>query len=166
MARTKLIPDTDILYTVRQRMIEGGERAASFSAISTATGLSAPALVLRFGSQPKMCQAALRAAWTELTSRANAELSTTKNVQSFLKHQADYVDIPILLALSQADPTSLAAASQWRATIETTLAKYFGDGAQGRHRAGLVFAAWQGRLSWTAAGGKTFRLGEVIRNLP
>jgi hypothetical protein len=28
-----------------------------------------------------------------------------------------------------------------------------------------MFAAWQGRLLWDTAGGKTFRLGEALRKL-
>lgn len=166
MARTKLIPDADILYTVRHRMIEGGRRAASFSAIAAATGLSAPALVLRFGSQAQMCQAALNAGWAELTLRAKADLPPSKNIQSYLKHQADYINIPALLNLSQGDETTMTAASIWRAAVESTLARHFGDGPQGRNAAGLLFAAWQGRLAWTTVGGKSFRLGAVIRNLP
>jgi hypothetical protein len=166
MARTKLIPDADILYTVRHRMIEGGTRAASFSTIAAATGLSAPALVLRFGSQAQMCQAALIAGWAELTLRAKVDLPPSKNIQSYLKHQADYIDIPALLTLSQGDEATRTAASTWRAAVETTLARHFGDGLQGRNAAGLVFAAWQGRLAWTAAGGKSFRFGALIRNLP
>lgn len=165
MARLKRIPDSEVLYSVLQHLLSEGERAATFSAIATATGLSAPALVLRFGSQAQMCQAALRAAWAELISRANVELGTTKDVQTFLKNQSDYVDIPALLTLSQRDQITLAAATLWRNAVETTLARHYGGGTKGRNSAALIFAAWQGRLAWAEAGGKTFRLAEVIRSL-
>lgn len=164
MARSKQIPDADILYSVLQRILTEGERAATFSAIATATGLSAPALVLRFGSQAQMCQAALRAAWAELITRAHLDLSSPKDVQNFLKAQSDYVDIPALLTLSQRDHITLAAATLWRNTVETNLARHYSGGPKGRNAAALVFAAWQGRLAWSDAGGKTFRLAEVIRS--
>ena len=156
MARTKQIPDSEILYSVLQRLTSEGDRAATFSAISTATGLSAPALVLRFGSHAQMCQAALRAAWADLIERANVDLTTTKDVQNFLKNQSEYVDIPALLTLSQRDQITLAAATLWRTTIETNLARHYGSGPKGRNAAALVFAAWQGRLAWSEAGGKPF----------
>jgi len=165
MARTKQIPDSEILYSVLQRLLTEGDRAATFSAIATATGLSAPALVLRFGSQAQMCQAALRAAWADLIERANVDLGTTKDVQNFLKNQSEHIDIPALLTLSQRDHITLAAATLWRNTVETNLARHYGAGPKGRNSAALVFAAWQGRLAWAEAGGKTFRLAEVIRSL-
>lgn len=165
MARMKRIPDSEVLYSVLQHLLTEGERAATFSAIATATGLSAPALVLRFGSQSQMCQAALRGAWAELTNRATVELTSAKDVQNFLKIQSEYVDIPALLTLSLRDETTLAAATLWRNAVETTLAGHYGAGPKGRNAAALVFAAWQGRLAWSEAGGKTFRLAEVIRSL-
>lgn len=165
MSRMKRVPDSEVLYSVLQRMLSDGEAAATFSAIATATGLSAPALVLRFGTKAQMCQLALRDGWAELTRRAEAGLTLGKGVQSFLKSQSDYVDIPALLALSQGDPATRAAASLWRETIETALSRHFGGGLKGRNAAGLVFAAWQGRLAWAETGGKSFRLGEVIRGL-
>lgn len=165
MARIKRIPDSEVLYSVLQHLLTEGERAATFSAIATATGLSAPALVLRFGSHAQMCQAALRAAWADLIERANVELATSKDVQNFLKTQSDHVDIPALLTLSQRDQITLAAATLWRNTVETNLARHYGSGPKGRNSAALIFAAWQGRLAWSEAGGKTFRLAEVIRSL-
>lgn len=165
MSRIKRIPDSEVLYCVLQHLLTEGERAATFATISTATGLSAPALVLRFGSQAQMCQAALRSAWAELIARANVDLSRVKDVQSFLKNQSDYADIPTLLTLSQRDEITLAAATLWRNAVETALARHYGGGPKGRNAAALTFAAWQGRLAWAEAGGKTFRLAEVIRSL-
>ena len=163
MSRAKQIPDSEILLSVLHRILGGGFRAATFSAIAAATGLSAPALVLRFGSQGQMCQMALRAAWAELQQRAQPDLS--KGVQDYLKHQSEFADIPAMLTLSLSDQTTLAAATAWREIVETTLARHFGGGMRGRHAAGLTFAAWQGRLAWADAGGKSFRLGELIRGL-
>ncbi len=166
MARTKQISDEQILYTVRQRLLDGGDKAAAFSAIAAATGLSAPALALRFGTQANMCQAAILAGWADLQSRAAANLGdSAKDVQSYLRAQSDAADIPALLTLSARAPETMLAAAQWREQVETALANHYGGGLKGRSAAGLVFAAWQGRMAWTPAGGKTFRLAEVIRSL-
>jgi hypothetical protein len=161
----KQIPDSEILLSVLHRILGQGQRAATFSAISAATGLSASALVLRFGSQPMMCQTALRAGWAELILRAAPDLATAKGLQDYLKHQSEFADIPAMLTQSLSDKTTLAAATEWRGIVESTLARHFGGGMRGRHAAGLTFAAWQGRLAWAEAGGKSFRLGELIRGL-
>lgn len=148
MARKKVIPDTEILHIVRQCLLDGGDRSASFAAIAAETGLSAPTLVLRFGTQPQMCRAAILAGWADLQSRAAADLGTTaKDVQTYLRGLSDAADIPALLTLSARDPATLAAASQWREVAEAALARHYGGGLRGRSAAGLIFAAWQGRLA-------------------
>lgn len=169
MSRRKLISDAAILTIVRERLLRGGERAVSFRDVAAATGLSAPALVLRFGSQAAMVSAALQAAWADLTKLAQSAAQdmgrSPKDVQEFLKRQADFADLPALLAHSLRSPEARSAATAYRSEVEAILAAHFGGGISGRNAAGLVFAAWQGRLAWGEAGGKTYRLGELIRSL-
>lgn len=168
MARKKIISDADILTTVLARLLQGGDRAISLREVARATGLSAPALVLRFKSQHAMMIAALVQGWAILhqdAERAAQDLGGgAKSVQDLLKHQAELIDIPALLTHSLRDKQAAAAANAYREKIEAILAQRFGGGAKGRNAAGAIFAAWQGRLAWGEAGGKSFRFGELIRS--
>ncbi len=167
MSRKKSISDEAILSIVRERLLREGEKAVSFREVAGATGLSAPALVLRFGSQSAMVSASLVAGWQTLMHLASAATESLgdspKDLQAFLKLQSDMVDIPALLAHSLRDSNARGAALAHRAKVEEILAQRLGGGIKGRNAAGLIFAAWHGRLAWSDAGGKTFRLGEVIR---
>lgn len=169
MARPKLISDAAVLAIVRERVLRAGDKAVSFREVAAATGLSAPALVLRFSSQNAMVSAALVAGWdglAQLAQSARANLGPTpKSVQDYLKLQADFIDIPALLTHSLRDPAAKAAASAYRAQVEAILAQHYGGGLAGRNAAGAVFAAWQGRMAWADAGGKTYRFGELLRSL-
>ena len=169
MSRTKLISDAAILAIVRERLLRSGEKAVSFREVAGATGLSAPALVLRFGSQSAMVGGALQAAWADLTKLAQSAAQdmgrSPKDVQEFLKIQTDFTDLPALLSHSLRIPAARTAASAYRAEVEAILAAHFGGGISSRNTAGLIFAAWQGRLAWGDAGGKTYRFGELIRSL-
>jgi AcrR family transcriptional regulator len=167
MSRPKLISDAAVLAIVRERLLREGARAVSFREVGAATGLSAPALVLRFSSQAAMVSAALVAGWHDLTALAKTSGKALgpgpKDVQDFLKQQADLIDIPMLLAQSLHDAPARAAAIAYREVVEGILAQHYGGGIAGRNTAGLVFAAMQGRMAWGDAGGKTFRLGEFLR---
>lgn len=167
MSRPKLISDAAVLAIVRERLLREGARAVSFREVGAATGLSAPALVLRFSSQSAMVSAALVAGWHALTALAmtlGKDIGPNpKDVQDFLKQQADHVDIPALLAHSLHDAPAHAAAITYREAVEAILAQYYGGGIEGRNTAGLVFAAMQGRMAWGDTGGKTFRLGAFLR---
>lgn len=170
MARPKLISDAAILAIVRERLLRAGEKAVSFREVAGATGLSAPALVLRFSTQPAMISAALVAAWHELTELAQAggrHLGpNARDVQDFLKQQSDWGNIPALLVHSLRDGPACAAASAYRTAVEGILAAHYGGTAAAHHKAGLVFATTLGRMAWHEAGGKTFRFGEFLRHLP
>lgn len=169
MSRPKLISDTAILAIVRDRLLRGGEKAVSFREVASATGLSAPALVLRFSNQNAMVSAALQNGWEDLCALAATRARTlgpsAKDLQEFLKQQADLIDIPALLAASMRDAQARTAASAYRTQIEDILANHFGGGIKGRSAAAHIFAAWHGRMAWSEAGGKTFRFSELIRSL-
>ena len=40
-----------------------------------------------------------------------------------------------------------------------------GPGAKARESAALLFAAWQGRMLWTGAGGPGFRLRDAVKRI-
>jgi hypothetical protein len=115
-----------------------------------------------------MVRAALLAEWGRLSqavSDAEAEaLVSAKGAQALLKH----LPLPTIqvLALSLKDEGLATAAAHWRDLVETALATRRGGGAKGREAAALIFAAWQGRVLWEAAGGKSFRLAEMLKALP
>lgn len=172
MPRKKLIPDLEVFATIRSLMSASGEKAASFAAVSRATGLAGATLVQRFGSQERMVQAALMAAWEALEARtaeasAVAELSP-KGTLALLKALAPKppdTDDPRLLDAHLRDPALRARAAEWRGQVEQALALRLGGGAKGQELAAIVFSAWQGQLSWQHAGGKGFRLKELLKRL-
>lgn len=169
MARKKLIPDADILALVLQKLLTEGDKAVSFGLIAATSGLAAPTLVQRYGSRDAMVGQALAASWAaleDLTAATEAEaLVSAKGAQGLLKDIGGLVDIPALLAASQRDKTLMDRATAWRKFVESALAVRLGGGVKGRDAGALMFAAWQGRLLWDAAGGKTFRLGEALRRV-
>ncbi len=172
MPRRKIIPDHEVFAQIRHLIVASGDKAATFGAVSRATGLAAPTLVQRYGSQEGMVRAALMAAWDDLDQRteaaeADAELSP-KGAQAMLKALgSDAADAPdlTLLAADFRDPPLRARAERWRARMEQALSLRFGGGAKGKDMAAILFAAWQGQVLWQAAGGKSFRLKDAIKRL-
>lgn len=168
MARPKLQDDTKILAHLMAALAESGEKALTFGVISQRCGLAPATLSQRFGSVEGMIRAAGCAEWARLTvALHDAEddaLASAKGVQALLKH------LPIpgaqLLALSLRDAELTKAAETWRSEVEAALAKRRGGGAKGRDAAALIFAAWQGRALWEAAGGKSFRLSDLMKVMP
>lgn len=172
MARPRSIPDSQIYAAIRQLLSRDGEKAASFGAVARATGLAAPTLVQRYGSQAGMIRAALLDAWDRLdaaTSNAmtSADMSA-KGAQALLKALAD--DAPdadgiALLASDFRDPALRDRAAAWRHRVEDALAIRLGGGGKGREVAAILFAAWQGQALWQAAGGKSFKMKDAVKRL-
>lgn len=169
MARKKSIPDLEILDHVLQLLLVEGEKAVSFASVSAICGLAAPTLVQRYGTRDAMVKSAILASWDALDkiseSSSDEAFLSPKGAQSLLKNITSSVDIPALLAVSQRDKDLNERAIRWRNQIETALGNRLGGGTKGREAGALVFAAWQGRLLWNGAGGKSFRLGEALRRL-
>ena len=149
-----------------------GERAASFGAVSRATGLAAPTLVQRYGSQEGMVRAALLDGWDALvratdTAEGLSDLSV-KGAQMLVKAlgeaTGDAADLPLLVRHLD-DPTLRLRAMAWRVRVEQALAVRLGGGAKGREAAALLFAAWQGQLLWQAAGDRGFKLKDAVKRL-
>ncbi len=172
MPRKKLIPDQEVFAIVRGLIAISGEKAASFGAVSRATNLAGATLVQRFGSQERMVKAALMAAWDALdaqtaTAAAEAELSP-KGALSLLKvlsPKAQEADDPRLLGADLRDPALRARAGIWRDQVERALALRLGGGPKGQELAAIVFSAWQGQLLWQKAGGKGFRLKNLVKRV-
>lgn len=172
MPRVKLISDQEVFVIIRRLIGTSGDKAATFGAVSRATGLAGATLVQRFGTQDGMVRAALLSAWDDLDAQtalaeATADL-TPKGAQALLKSLTPTTDAggePSLLAADFRDPALRARAGQWRERVELALALRFGGGSKGQEVAAIVFSAWQGQLLWTMVGGKSFRLKDVIKRL-
>ena len=169
MARQKSIPDTEILSLALQHLLSDGEKSVSFASVAALCGLAAPTLVQRYGSRDAMVKSAIAHGWNRLQAAtltaSDDALISAKGAQSLLKEVANSVDIPALVAVGARDKDLTKDAAGWRAQVESALSDRLGGGTKGREAAGLMFAAWQGRLMWDAAGGKSFRLGEALRKL-
>jgi AcrR family transcriptional regulator len=168
MARTKLISDRDVFQQVLALLLQNGEKAVTFSAISAATGLAPTTLVQRFGSCAAMISGAISQAWQELAAlvdAASTDAAANKGVPGLLKLLTGSVDPGALLTLSLRDPVLMEQAKDWRGKVEQAIASRLEVSAKAKETAALIFAAWQGRMLWGAGGGKGFRLGDAIKRL-
>jgi hypothetical protein len=117
-----------------------------------------------------MLERAILAAWDRLDYATNAaigeSLNSGKGAQALLKSLSAAEDTCRLLSASQAFGATHERAKSWRVTVEAALAKRLGgSGLQARETGARLFALWQGRMSWQETGGKTFRMGEAIKEL-
>lgn len=167
MARPKTQTDDEIFAHLMAGLADLGEKSLTFGAISRRCGLAPATLAQRFGTVDAMVRAALLAEWARLcaaisTTEADA-LNSSKGAQALLKHLPS--PSASLLALSLRDDVLRQAAENWRAQVEAAVATRRGGGSKGREAAALIFAAWQGRQSWETAGGKSFRLADLLKAL-
>lgn len=169
MARKKSISDTHVLNLVLQQLLTDGEKSVSFASVSAICGLAAPTLVQRYGTRDAMVKLAILDGWDRLEAATLAASDdafvSAKGAQTMLKDVGTCVDIPALTSASTRDKDLNLRATRWREQVELALSDRLGGGTKGREAGGLMFAAWQGRLLWDAAGGKSFRLGEALRKL-
>lgn len=168
MTRRKTLSDTEIAAHLLDALAEKGAKALTFGTISQRSGLAPATLAQRYGSVDGMVRHALACEWARLSQdvsevHSEAHLST-KGAQALLKNLA--TPSAEVLSLSLRDAELCKAAETWRAQVEAAIAARRGGGSRGRESAAMIFAAWQGRFLWDAAGGKTFRLSDLIKALP
>lgn len=168
MARPRALDDPSIFAHVLESLSSTGEKTLSFGKIAALCGLAPATLAQRYGSVDAMIRAALLFEWKRLSSaveaaEADARVSP-KGAQALLKHLP--TPSPHVMALSIRDDMTTAAATEWRTKVETALASRRGGGSKGKEAAALIFAAWQGRQIWDSAGGKSFRLADMLKALP
>jgi AcrR family transcriptional regulator len=168
MARTKTQSDADLVAHLLAILAEHGEKGLTFGVLSQRCGLAPATLAQRFGSVEAMVRRAILSEWDRLSlavSELEAEAHiSSKGAQALLKSIPP--PSPHVLALSLRDPDLRTAAEAWRGQVEAALAARRGGGSRGRDAAAMIFAAWQGRCLWDAAGGKGFRLSELLKALP
>lgn len=169
MSRNKTISDEQVLAVVLHHLLGSGQKSVTFAAIAKEVGLSGPTLVQRFGSCPAMVVAALNVAWDQLETQTTAlcddAMNSGKGIQAILKGLSSPINSAKLVATSLQEPEVASRAKVWRIGIENALAVRYGGGPKGKEAAAIAFAAWQGRLLWDGAGGKTFRLGDIVKRL-
>lgn len=167
MARTKHIPDHNVFEKVLALLFSDGEKSVTFASVASLCGLAPSTLVQRYHSCPQMLDAALVAAWQQVEAQTEAAIAASegKGAQSLLKALAGLISTPALLNASLCRSNLIPRAKAWREMIEHALAARLVVSPRSTETAALIFAAWQGRLLWTAAGGKGFRLGEAIKRL-
>lgn len=168
MARPRTQTDAEIFNHLLNILAEKGEKSLTFGVLSRRCGLAPATLAQRFGSVEGMVHAALLSEWARLSAALDmieAEtLISAKGAQALLKSMP--APTPQVLALSLRDEVGRAAAETWRGKVEQALATRRGGGSKGRDAAALIFAAWQGRQLWDSAGGKSFRLADLLKALP
>ena len=167
MARTRQIPDLDVFKKVLALLFSDGEKAVTFASVANLCGLAPSTLVQRYHSCPEMLDAALVAAWQQVEAQTDAAIAASegKGAQSLLKALSGPISTPALLNASLCRPNLTLRAKAWREMVEYALAARLVVSPRSTETAALIFAAWQGRLLWTAAGGKGFRLGEALKRL-
>jgi AcrR family transcriptional regulator len=164
MPRTRLIPDDRIFAAIHALMDKGGDRAVSFSAVATATGLAAPTLVQRYGGRDGMVKAARLAFWQgQMTALTRAVVETAdKGAPALMKALAP--PGPAGLAVDLADPELTQAALAWRGAVEAAIALRLGTGSRAREAAAVLVAAWQGQALW-ATDESGFKLKDLAKRL-
>ena len=161
MGRPRSISDDVILDAALSLLKAGGEGAVSFGTVSKACGLAPPTLVQRYGDRSGMLRAAMRRGWALLGEAADVAAAAEESAQGFLKALGADDLLPLAVA-SRSDPEAAALAAAWRADVERVLMAKLGCRADA---AAMLFAAWQGRLLWEAAGGAGFKLKDAARRL-
>lgn len=159
MARPRIIPDSTVFAAIRTLIAQGGEKAAGFGPVARATGLAAPTLVQRYGSQRAMVEAALLAAWDDLDlALQTAESEAALNVKgaAILLKSLESTSVPAMATAALHD-----RAMAWRRRVEAALAQRLGS----PEAAAILFAAWQGRIAWAGTGSKGFSLKDLIRKV-
>ncbi len=124
MARTKSIPDADVLAAVRALQAEGGDKAVSFGSVAQRTRLAPSTLAQRFGTVGAMQRAAMLDGWHQLTEATATALdqAADKGPQGLLK-ALDALGQPVAaLRMAATDEESRALADGWRTMVETALA--------------------------------------------
>lgn len=167
MARPRLIPDNTILDAILTAFLAGGEGAVSFRLIAQRSGLSAPALLGRFGPGDAMLIAGLAHGWTALMADQDRVAALPRKpgegrnagIQALLKDLNH--PHPALLAASLTRGELAQKAETWRRAVVEQIAARNGD----REVAEMIFAAWSARQTWDRAGDKGFRLGAMLRRL-
>ena len=161
MARPRSIPDAVIFDAILGLLEARGAEAVSFGVVSGEVGLAPPSLVQRYGDREGMLRAALLHGWDRVAEGTAEADAAEASAQGYLKALSGVLR-PSLLWASRADAAVAERAAAWRAEVEASVARKAGCKAEA---AAMIFAAWQGRGLWDAAGGPGFRLRDAVKRI-
>ncbi|WGV14706.1 transcriptional regulator [Fuscovulum ytuae] len=159
MARPRSIPDAVIFDAVLEMLEARGQ--VSFGLVSAAVGLAPPSLVQRYGDREGMLRGALIHGWDGVEAATRAADTAEASAQGFLKALGAALRGALIWA-SLGDEVVAARAAAWRAEVEASVARKAGCKAEA---AAMIFAAWQGRMLWSGAGGAGFRLRDAVKRI-
>lgn len=160
MPRPRTLPDEQLLAMVLALVRVEGPDAATFAAVSKASGLSGSTLVQRFATKAGMLRAALLYAWerldAETTRLAESVPKTPEGAIALLTGLSrDYGDDPsayaeglLLLREDFRDPVLGARGAAWGAALTAALAERLAGQNEPQTIARLMLSQWQGCLLW------------------
>ncbi|MBB3657230.1 AcrR family transcriptional regulator [Rhizobium sp. BK650] len=160
MPRPRTLSDEQLLSMVLDVIKSEGPDAATFAAVSKASGLSGSTLVQRFATKAGMLRAALLYAWARLDAET-ARLADTlpKTVDGAIAlltglsldygdNPASYAEGLLLLREDFRDPVLRARGAAWGAMLTRALAERFEQEKEPQIIARLMLSQWQGSLLW------------------
>jgi AcrR family transcriptional regulator len=160
MPRPRTLSDEQLLSMVLEVIQSEGPEAATFAAVSKASGLSGSTLVQRFTTKAGMLRAALLHAWDRLdaeTARLANHVAKTPEggialltglSQDYGDNPASYAEGLMLLQEDFRDPVLRARGAAWGATLTAALAERFSQRKDAETIARLMLSQWQGSLLW------------------
>lgn len=160
MPRPRSLSDQHLLDLVLTLIHAEGPEAATFSAVSKASGLSGSTLVQRFSTKAAMLRQALLHAWDQLdaeTARLCGAIPRTPQgavallvglSQNYGDSAAVYADGLRLLREDFRDPVLRARGAAWGRTLVEAISACLAKSSRPEMIARLMLAQWQGSLLW------------------
>lgn len=160
MPRPRTLSDEHLLDLVLTLIHAEGPEAATFAAVSKASGLSGSTLVQRFSTKAAMLRQALLHAWdlldAETIQLCEAIPRTPQGAVTLLvglsgnygDSAAVYADGLRLLREDFRDPQLRARGAAWGRTLVGALSACFTNANRPEVTARLILAQWQGSLVW------------------
>jgi AcrR family transcriptional regulator len=160
MPRPRTLSDEHLLDLVLTLIHAEGPEAATFSAVSKASGLSGSTLVQRFSTKAAMLHQALLHAWDQLdaeTAQLCASIPRTPQgavallvglSENYGDSAAVYADGLRLLREDFRDPVLRVRGAAWGLTLVEAISACFSASNRPEVTARLMLAQWQGSLLW------------------
>lgn len=162
MARSKTIPDEQVLDTLLENLMDRGPAGLTFGRAGKACGLSPSTLVQRYGNREALLRAALLRAWDRLDAETEAadagEAETPDGAVELLMRllspeaaERNATDGLLLLREDFRDPVLRARGAAWGHRLAEALGRRLSDDPHEARRIGWQMAClWQGAQTWWA----------------
>lgn len=162
MARNKTIPDSQVLDTIFETVLENGPSNLTFAQASKACGLSPATLVQRYGTRDGLTHAALLRAWDRLDAETHAAdqeepLSPDGAIKILLRlmpaetAERDTTNGLLVLHEDIRNPALRARGAAWGHQLAEILGRRLSDHPEEGKKLGWQMASiWQGAHIWWA----------------